>query len=57
VKCFDLVGAVVADAGVASDGVVEGFDPFEDRGCELGPGGPGAAVEEFDLHGAEERFH
>lgn len=54
---FELVGALVADAGVASEGVVERFDPFEDRGSQFGHGGLGAAVAEFDLHRSKERFH
>jgi len=39
---FEGSGGLVADAGVPASGVVPAFDPFEDRGGELGPGGPGA---------------
>jgi len=49
VKAFVLQGAEVAQRGVASDRVVERFDPLEDRIRELGPGRPVAAVEELDL--------
>ncbi len=57
VKAFELDWGQVVEAGVASDGVVEGFDPLEHRRGQLGPGGPVAAVEELDLHRAPERLH
>ncbi len=50
VNSFVVDRAAVVQGAVAADGVVEGFDVFEDRRGELGPGGPGSAVEQFDLH-------
>jgi hypothetical protein len=47
---------MVVQGGVSSDRVVERFDVLEDRRGEFGSGTPGSAVEQFDLHGAEERF-
>ncbi len=35
-------------------GVVEAFDPFEDRGGEIVAGSPPLAVEELELQGSEE---
>jgi hypothetical protein len=41
---------------MAAGRVVPGCDPLEDCAGELLPGGPGFAVEQLELQGAEERF-
>lgn len=43
------------DEGSAA-GIVESFDPFEDRPGELDATVPGVAVQEFALHGRSERL-
>lgn len=42
VKVLEVVRGPVFEAGVASDGVVEAFDPLDDRRGELLAAGPGA---------------
>ena len=54
VMSFVVDGAAVVQGAVAAHGVVEGLDVLEDRRGELGSGGLGTPVEQFDLHRAEE---
>ena len=51
---FVVDGAAVVQGAVAADRVVEGLDVLEDRRGELGSDGLDPAVEQFDLHRAEE---
>lgn len=55
-KCFELDGAEVAEGAVPAAGVVEPFDPFEDRGGQLGLAVPVVSVEELALHRGPERL-
>jgi len=56
VKSFVVDGAVVVQCAMAAHRVAEGLDVLENRRCQLGSGGPDPAVEQFDLHGSEERL-
>ena len=53
---FVVGGREHGEGGVPALAVVERFDVFEPGGLELGPRGPGAAVDELFLEGGEERL-